>query len=414
MLSSVITGSPFLKPSLNTESGISSASNVTLTLRQNIAIRIEMIRKIALRLVCALCVLRKEGLIHGDIKPENCFINWKCPTHVQTEHSQTYTGLNPAELSLPLNIKDHSFSEHKSSSVPSTSSTISASNSTSVPSRTQHCTETHTLNQLFNSSSNFDVYLGDFGNTIHNSEVALYYTDFELQSLPYRAPEVLLGLPFTAQIDMWSMGVVLLELFLGRSLFVVRSREELFQSINESFGPLPARRFAGGKFSSLLQSTSLSKSTMSNESLNSNRLLGHRSSASTPLAGSVAPSMPHPHRPSPQIALLQVNKILSTYHPEDGNNANGTASTGLNGFHGDSFALPEDFIHFIAGLLRVDPDHRLCPKTALLHPFLSPLVCVPLQLLPQPGEVTQNNSDSVTSKRKAHAAISLSKLRKSS
>ena len=33
-------------------------------------------RKIALHIVSALCLLRKEGVIHADIKPENIFVNW--------------------------------------------------------------------------------------------------------------------------------------------------------------------------------------------------------------------------------------------------------------------------------------------------------------------------------------------------
>jgi serine/threonine protein kinase len=37
----------------------------------------DKIRNIALKLISALCFLKKESIIHGDIKPENIFINWK-------------------------------------------------------------------------------------------------------------------------------------------------------------------------------------------------------------------------------------------------------------------------------------------------------------------------------------------------
>jgi serine/threonine protein kinase len=50
----------------------------------------------------------------------------------------------------------------------------------------------------------------------------LYHDDFEVQSLCYRAPEVLLGRPFGAPIDMWSLGCVLAELSLP-----VRPRADL-------------------------------------------------------------------------------------------------------------------------------------------------------------------------------------------
>lgn len=37
--------------------------------------------------------------------------------------------------------------------------------------------------------------------------------------LLYRAPEILLGLPFCEAIDMWSLGCVIAELFLGWPLY---------------------------------------------------------------------------------------------------------------------------------------------------------------------------------------------------
>lgn len=36
---------------------------------------------------------------------------------------------------------------------------------------------------------------------------------------PQRAPEVILGIPYTTAIDMWSLGCVVAELFLGRVLY---------------------------------------------------------------------------------------------------------------------------------------------------------------------------------------------------
>ena len=41
--------------------------------------------------------------------------------------------------------------------------------------------------------------------------MSLYFGSFELQTVFYRAPEVMFGLPFGPQIDMWSLGCVLAE-----------------------------------------------------------------------------------------------------------------------------------------------------------------------------------------------------------
>lgn len=52
----------------------------------------------------------------------------------------------------------------------------------------------------------------DFGNAIPLDAREAYYFDFELQSVYYRAPEVLLGLPFGPSIDIFSLGLILVEL----------------------------------------------------------------------------------------------------------------------------------------------------------------------------------------------------------
>ncbi|CAM9660935.1 unnamed protein product [Chrysoparadoxa australica] len=93
------------------------------------------------------------------------------------------------------------------------------------------------------------VKLCDFGNAVHISEVSLYYEDFEIQTVAYRAPEVLLGCPFDHAIDMWSAGVVILELVLGRRLFgTADTRDGLVRQMMCAFGPLPLRRFRSGRF----------------------------------------------------------------------------------------------------------------------------------------------------------------------
>jgi len=73
-------------------------------------------------------------------------------------------------------------------------------------------------------TSSLNVRLTDFGNAIKSREVVLYSQDFQIQTMAYRAPEVLLGGcgkegSFDHKIDMWSLGVLLVELYLGRPLF---------------------------------------------------------------------------------------------------------------------------------------------------------------------------------------------------
>lgn len=60
-----------------------------------------------------------------------------------------------------------------------------------------------------------------------------------IQSRYYRAPEVLLGAPYALPIDMWSLGCLLAELWLGRPLFAGRDSVEQLYAIMDVLGPPP-------------------------------------------------------------------------------------------------------------------------------------------------------------------------------
>ncbi len=55
----------------------------------------------------------------------------------------------------------------------------------------------------------------DFGSSCFLSERVYTY----IQSRFYRSPEVILGLPYTMGIDMWSLGCIAAELYTGYPIF---------------------------------------------------------------------------------------------------------------------------------------------------------------------------------------------------
>ncbi|XP_018531632.1 homeodomain-interacting protein kinase 1 [Lates calcarifer] len=60
-----------------------------------------------------------------------------------------------------------------------------------------------------------------------------------MQPLYYRSPEVILGLPFTAAIDMWSLGCIAAELFLGHALYPGSCEYDMLRHIVRTQGQLP-------------------------------------------------------------------------------------------------------------------------------------------------------------------------------
>eukprot|EP01012_Entosiphon_sulcatum_P008707 TRINITY_DN14776_c0_g1_i1.p1 TRINITY_DN14776_c0_g1~~TRINITY_DN14776_c0_g1_i1.p1 ORF type:complete len:738 (+),score=176.32 TRINITY_DN14776_c0_g1_i1:83-2296(+) len=70
-------------------------------------------------------------------------------------------------------------------------------------------------NILIKSYSRCEVKVIDFGSSCFTSDHLSSY----VQSRCYRAPEVVLGLPYGQKIDLWSLGGILAELYSGRVLF---------------------------------------------------------------------------------------------------------------------------------------------------------------------------------------------------
>ena len=72
----------------------------------------------------------------------------------------------------------------------------------------------------------------DFGSACHERQTVYTY----IQSRFYRSPEVILGIPYTSSIDMWSLGCIAVELFLGLPLFPGTSEYNQITRIVEMLG----------------------------------------------------------------------------------------------------------------------------------------------------------------------------------
>ena len=170
------------------------------------------------------------------------------------------------------------------------------------------------------------VKLSDLGNSFQVSESVAYHDDFELQTLSYRAPEVLYGLPFDTQIDMWSLGCLLVEVYIGRRLFDSFNRSSAVATMAKTLGPIPRHRFSDGRFYSAL--------------------------SSLPVYGTLSVD---DNGQSSDSAYNQplVSRLTTLLHCED--------------------PACHTFVSFLAGCLQYDPSNRLSPLAALRHPFISEL-----------------------------------------
>merc|ERR1711972_242580 len=99
-------------------------------------------------------------------------------------------------------------------------------------------------NILIRSYSRCEVKVIDFGSSCFVDDHLSSY----VQSRSYRAPEVMLGLPYDQKIDLWSLGCIIAELWTGYVLFQNDSIQSLLARIVGIIGPFPAHMMTRGRY----------------------------------------------------------------------------------------------------------------------------------------------------------------------
>ena len=166
-------------------------------------------------------------------------------------------------------------------------------------------------NILLKQAHRATIRLIDFGSSCFETERLYTY----MQSRFYRAPEVILGIPYTKAIDMWSFGCTLAELATGYPLFPGETEVDQLLCIMEILGLPPPR---------MIQSSPRRK-----------QFFDH-----TGQARIVPNSRGRRRRPNEK----RLKDALRTSDPQ--------------------------FIDFIKCCLAWQPENRLTPEEAIQHPFI--------------------------------------------
>uniref|UniRef100_A0A3Q3X3J1 non-specific serine/threonine protein kinase n=1 Tax=Mola mola TaxID=94237 RepID=A0A3Q3X3J1_MOLML len=182
----------------------------------------------------------------------------------------------------------------------------------------------------------------DFGSASHVSKAVC---STYLQSRYYRAPEIILGLPFCEAIDMWSLGCVIAELFLGWPLYPGASEYDQIRYISQTQG-LPAEYLlsAGTKTS---------------------RFFNRGPDSSYPLWRLKTPAE---HEAEMGIKSKEARKYIFNCL-DDMMQVNMTSLEGT-----DILAEKADrreFIDLLKKMLTLDSDKRITPLKTLSHPFVT-------------------------------------------
>lgn len=93
----------------------------------------------------------------------------------------------------------------------------------------------------------------DLGTAIDRSDAATAHHEITpyLVSRFYRAPEIILGVPYDYAIDMWSIGCTLYELYTGKILFTGDSNNQMLRAIIEIRGKMSPKFYRRGSLWSM-------------------------------------------------------------------------------------------------------------------------------------------------------------------
>lgn len=152
----------------------------------------------------------------------------------------------------------------------------------------------------------------------------------------YRAPEIILGIPYDHAIDVWSIGCTLFELYTGKILFTGRNNNQMLRSIMECRGKYPPK---------LLRRGSLAYHHFDD-------MLNFHSVEEDKITG----------RPVTRIMdFKKPTRDLKT-------RLMGKGTRGMSDGDAKDLTL---FVDFLDRCLSLNPEKRCTPAEALKHPFLT-------------------------------------------
>ncbi|KAK8889013.1 hypothetical protein M9Y10_033755 [Tritrichomonas musculus] len=333
---------------------------------------LKYIQKVFQSILPVLNTLSSFQLIHCDVKPENillCHKNDSC-----NESNDNKDSLNTNKNNIHLSKDNDNSSESKSSSLSSSlileispssddvqynvePQTISGSkvgsysyalntknkndfqfecnnenqklnnndNDTSLPQNT-------TQNEIKTTSSYDDISfkLIDFGSCLFIGDIQDY-----IQSRYYRAPEILLRLPYDSKIDVWSLGCLAVELMLGVPILPAQTELHLATLIERTIGPFPRHMFENSPRSTQI--------FMPDGKVKPASLLCEENGEDFATTF------------KPYFVKKKLKKIIMSYESNQ---------------PGNDLRDREVFVDLVQKMLAVDPEERFSAADALNHPFL--------------------------------------------
>ena len=308
--------------------------------RQFRGLPLSVVRSIIVQAMVGLKELSRKNIVHCDLKPENILL-------LTDEVCQDVLGAGEKKQ-------------------------VSSSGDTSMASSQSE------------RKTSQKIKLIDFGSACFEG----YTTHVYIQSRFYRCPEVLVGLPYDAAIDMWSLGCVAAELFLGLPILPGVHEHDQLGRITEMLGSIPDWMLDQGLKANKYFVKFFPRKDRSVDSVASPSPMEQSPSPEASQTDGVSPAS----TPAlPQWRLKTQKEYIESLSPNEIRKKGGLAKlekqpgnryfkrkklSDILALHVKS-ASQEDkrllpsFVHFLYGLLDPDPWKRWTAFQAVQHPFLT-------------------------------------------
>ena len=214
----------------------------------------------------------------------------------------------------------------------------------------------------------------DYGSACHEHQTVYTY----IQSRFYRSPEIILGLPYTSSIDMWSVGCIAAELFLGLPIFPGCSNYDQISRIVECLGLPPHHMLEMGRDSLTYFDKFPNQPPGRGFALKTRERYSFETGRNEPI-------------PKKYFAVSTFPQIILNYPMR--------SSKDMSPMERDSeMANRRCFADFVGGLLNLNPLERWNPYHAMQHPFITgkpftgpfqPTLLPLLSTLPSPKQQQQ-------------------------
>lgn len=366
--------------------------------RQFRGLPITMVRDICQQAMDGVRDLSQKNIVHCDIKPENMLLVSEevnqnvvavgmrpslasSPSRSDSHRSDSPTGSKTSKNSSETGRsgkssetgKNSDASRHsKTSKISSDGTGAMASASSKAPSSSSSTIQANNVH-FHIPNPTCKIKLIDFGSACFEGYTAHTY----IQSRFYRSPEVLVGLPYDSAIDIWSLGCVAAELFLGLPILPGVHEHDQLSRITEMIGKVPDWMLDQGSKSSKYCVKFVPRGAQNSPG-------GSNRTPSPMTNGSPAPPMPQWRLKTQQefIGGLSASEIrkkggVDKLSKPPGNRyfkrqrLSDILVLHAQNCQGEDRRIVPAFVHFLYGVLDPDPWKRFTAFQAAQHPFVT-------------------------------------------